>query len=82
MPGLKYGTFFGGTGKKCENSRLVPVLANGMAAFGCYNADPAGGYAPWAIQVIETADGRISAHHNFIGPELFAVFGLPDHLDG
>jgi RNA polymerase sigma-70 factor (ECF subfamily) len=52
-----------------------------MAAFGCYNTDPAGGYSPWAIQVIEVADGRISGHHNFIGPDLFPVFGLPLHLD-
>jgi RNA polymerase sigma-70 factor (ECF subfamily) len=75
------GRFFGGTGAKCEGSRLVPVIANGMAAFGCYNTDPAGGYSPWAIQVIEVADGRISGHHNFIGPDLFPVFGLPLHLD-
>jgi RNA polymerase sigma-70 factor (ECF subfamily) len=73
--------FFVGTGAKCEGSRLLPVLANGMAGFGCYNADPAGGHAPWAIQVVEIADGRISAHHNFIGPDLFPLFGLPTHLD-
>jgi RNA polymerase sigma-70 factor, ECF subfamily len=72
--------FFAGTGAKCENSRLVPVFANGMAAFGCYNSDPAGGYTPWAIQVIEVADGRIVGHHNFLGPELFPVFGLPDRI--
>jgi RNA polymerase sigma-70 factor (ECF subfamily) len=58
------------------------VLANGMAAFGCYNADPAGGYAPWAIQVIEVADGRIVGHHNFLYPELFPMFGLPPRIEG
>ena len=30
--------------------------------------------------MIEVAGGRIVGHHNFIGPELFAHFGLPDHL--
>jgi RNA polymerase sigma-70 factor (ECF subfamily) len=74
-------TFFLGTGHKCEGSRLLPVHVNGMAGFGCYNADPEGGHKPWAIQVIEVADGRIVGHHNFIGAELFALFGLPDHLD-
>ena len=25
--------------------------------------------------------GRITGHHNFVDPELFAPFGLPGHLD-
>ncbi len=37
-------------------------------------------WEPWAIQVIEVADGKIVGHHNFIYPELFAQYGLPDRL--
>ncbi len=42
--------------------------------------DPAGGWAPWALQVLEIEDGRIVEYHAFLDPELFAAFGLPEHL--
>ena len=45
-----------------------------------YRADPEGGHAPWAIQVIEISGDRIVGHHNFLDTELFAAFGLPIHL--
>lgn len=35
---------------------------------------------PWSIQVVETAGDRISAIHNFLVPELFAMFGFPPAL--
>ena len=54
---------------------------NGCAAFGSYRVDPAGGCAPWAIQIIEVSDGKITGHHNFVDPALFGPFGLPDRLD-
>jgi RNA polymerase sigma-70 factor, ECF subfamily len=73
--------WFVGQGAGCRGSRLVATAANGCAAFGSYRIDPAGGYSPWAIQVIEVAGDRISGHHNFVDPELFAAFGLPGHLD-
>lgn len=69
----------------CRGSRLVPVRANGCPAFGQYRPDPAGGWAPWAIQVLDVAGGRITAMSFFlamIDPErLFPAFGLPLHLD-
>ena len=49
--------------------------------FGQYKPSPAGGYEPWALQVLETSGGRISAFHAFLDPDLFGFFGLPDHLD-
>jgi RNA polymerase sigma-70 factor (ECF subfamily) len=70
-----------GQGAGCRGSRLVATAANGCAAFGSYRIDPAGGYSPWAIQVIEVAGDRISGHHNFVDPELFGAFALPGHLD-
>jgi RNA polymerase sigma-70 factor (ECF subfamily) len=64
----------------CRHSRLLPLSANGCPAFAQYKPDPAGGYSPWGIQVLEIADGRIAGFHCFLDPELFAFFGLPDHL--
>jgi Sigma-70 region 2 len=68
-------------GAGCRGSRLVATAANGCAAFGSYRVDPAGGRLPFAVQVIEISGGRITGHHNFVDPELFAPFGLPGHLD-
>jgi RNA polymerase sigma-70 factor (ECF subfamily) len=75
------GRWFLGPGIGCRGSRLVPTSANGCAAFGAYRPDGRGGHAPFAIQVIEVRGDRIVGHHNFVDPQLFAVFGLPEHLD-
>jgi RNA polymerase sigma-70 factor (ECF subfamily) len=72
--------WFVGEGKGCAGSRLVPVQANGMAAFACYKPDPEGGHAPWSIQLIEVSGDRIVGHHNFLDTTLFEAFGLPAHL--
>ena len=72
--------FFVGPGIGCKDSRLLATFANGCAAFGSYKPDPEGGHTPWALQVIEVSGDRIVGHHNFIDPNLFAAFGLPDHL--
>lgn len=70
----------------CRGSKLVAAKANGCPAFGQYRPDPAGGWAPWALQVLEISDGRITEMAFFlhlIDPErLFPQFGLPLHLDG
>ena len=69
----------------CRGSRLVPASANGCPAFGQYRRDPAGGHAPWALQVLEISQGRIAGMSFFLAfldPErLFPAFGLPLHLD-
>jgi RNA polymerase sigma-70 factor (ECF subfamily) len=69
----------------CAGSRLLPASANGCPAFGQYRPDPAGGYAPWAVQVLEISGGRITGMHfflDYLDPErLFPSFGLPLHLD-
>jgi len=70
-----------GQGIGCRGSRLLATAANGEAAFGAYKPAPGGGHEPFALQVIETSDGRITALHHFLYPELFAEFGLPAHLD-
>jgi RNA polymerase sigma-70 factor (ECF subfamily) len=69
----------------CRGSRLVPISANGCPAFGQYKPDPEGGYMPWALQVLEISDGKITGLNFFLvflDPErLFGEFGLPPHLD-
>jgi RNA polymerase sigma-70 factor (ECF subfamily) len=69
----------------CRGSRLLPTVANGGPAFGQYRPDPNGGYAPWAIQVLEVSGSKIAAMHFFLAAldteRLFPAFGLPLHLD-
>ncbi|CAL9471009.1 sigma-70 family RNA polymerase sigma factor [Streptomyces sp. NPDC090994] len=70
-------------GASCAGSRLVPVQANGLPAFAHYKPDPeAGGFSPWAVQVLEISDGRITGFHCFLDTKRwFPLFGLPLHLE-
>ena len=70
-----------GPGIVCSGSRMIATYANGSAAFATYHPEPDGGYSPWSIQVVEVAGDRITALHSFLDTNLFAAFGLPDHLD-
>jgi RNA polymerase sigma-70 factor (ECF subfamily) len=76
-------TFWTGHGAGCEGSRLVPLSANGLPAFGQYRRDPdSSGYYAWAVQVLEIEQGRIRAYSSFLDVEtLFPMFGLPLRLD-
>jgi RNA polymerase sigma-70 factor (ECF subfamily) len=69
----------------CRGSRLLPAAANGCPSFGQYRPDPSGGWAPWALQVLEISDGRITGMNFFLveldRERLFPQFGLPPHLD-
>jgi RNA polymerase sigma-70 factor (ECF subfamily) len=71
-----------GPGGGCRGSRLVEVQANGTTGYAQYkpSATP-GRLEPWAVHLLEVADGRISSITNFVGAAHFARFGLPDHLD-
>ena len=42
---------------------------------------PDGGFDPFNIHLIEISGGEIVGLHHFLGAELFALFGMPDHLD-
>jgi RNA polymerase sigma-70 factor (ECF subfamily) len=72
-----------GKGAKCEGSIMLPVVANGQPAFGQYHPDPEGeGYKPWAVQVIDIVDGRITGVTCFLDTAtLFPLFGLAPRLD-
>jgi RNA polymerase sigma-70 factor (ECF subfamily) len=71
-----------GPGIGCQDSRLVATTANGSPAFGQYKPDPAGGWAPWSLQVVEISGDRISGITFFLDTaRFFPLFGLPPHLD-
>ena len=70
-----------GPGIGCRGSRLVPVMANGSAAFGQYKPSPDGGYEPWSIQVVEISGDRIGGITFFLDTaRFFPLFGLPLRL--
>jgi RNA polymerase sigma-70 factor, ECF subfamily len=72
-----------GHGIDCRGSRLVPTVANGTPAFGQYRpSGPGGRHEPWALQVIEMHDGKITGLNAFLDTDvLFPMFGLPHRLD-
>jgi RNA polymerase sigma-70 factor (ECF subfamily) len=75
------GSWMLGPGSPCRGSRLIRTSANGCPAFGQYRPDPAGGHAPWALQILEISGDRVSAIQSFLdAEELFPAFGLPAHL--
>ncbi|WP_225837100.1 sigma-70 family RNA polymerase sigma factor [Streptomyces sp. NK08204] len=70
-------------GASCAGSRLLPVQVNGLPGFAHYKPDEEkGGFSPWAVQVLEISDGRITGLHCFLdAPRSFPLFGLPLHLE-
>jgi RNA polymerase sigma-70 factor (ECF subfamily) len=72
-----------GPGIGCKGSRVLPApSANGMPTYGQYKPSPQGGFDPWALQVIELRDGRISDITFFLDTQrIFPLFGLPPRLD-
>jgi RNA polymerase sigma-70 factor, ECF subfamily len=73
-----------GAGSGCRGSRVIPTMAaNGSPAFGQYKPSESGsGFDPWALQVLEIADGRIVEFTFFLDTDrLFPLFGLPPRLD-
>jgi RNA polymerase sigma-70 factor, ECF subfamily len=75
-------SFFYGPGIGCKGSKLVPApSANGQPAWGQYKPAAEGGYEPWALMVVELADGRVGEMTFFLDtPRLFPLFGLPDNV--
>ncbi len=72
--------WWAGPGAACEGSKLLAGWANGCPAFAQYRVDPAGGHAPWALQVLELRGDRVAEVHSFLDTESFARFGFPIHL--
>ena len=57
--------------------RLVPVVANGQAAFAVYQREPGGAYHADAVTVPTVTTTGIARIVTFLNPGLFASFGLP-----
>ena len=66
-------------GSACRGSRLIPVVANGLPAFGQYKpSGPNGELEPWALQVLNISSGRVGEFTFFLDTErIFPLFGLP-----
>jgi RNA polymerase sigma-70 factor, ECF subfamily len=66
--------WWAGPGNGCRGSLLCRVTANGAPAFGQYRP----GGQPWALQVIELSNDKITAINSFLETDrLFPLFGLP-----
>jgi len=64
-------------GGSCEGARLVPVAANGATAFWQERpTGPGGAYEPFALQVFEVAEGRVSGITTYLDEDP-AVWGYP-----
>ena len=74
------GAWMLGPGIECRGSRLIPIRANGTAAFGHYRSDRQGGYYPFSLQILTTRGGKVAQLHTFLYPEMFPIFGLPEKL--
>jgi RNA polymerase sigma-70 factor (ECF subfamily) len=66
-------------GSACRGSRLIPVVANGLPAFGQYKpSGPNGELEPWALQVLNISNGRVGEFTFFLDTQrIFPLFGLP-----
>ncbi|MET9726809.1 sigma-70 family RNA polymerase sigma factor [Streptomyces zaomyceticus] len=72
-----------GVGEVCAGSKLVPTVANGSPAFAQYHPDPAGGFSPWALIVLELREGKVAGMDFFLDTERwFPLFDLPARLEG
>ncbi|MCX2185625.1 sigma-70 family RNA polymerase sigma factor [Streptomyces sp. SKN60] len=70
-----------GVGEVCRGSKLVPTVANGQPAFAHYHPDPEGGFAPWALIVLQLNDGKIGGMDFFLDTKRwFPLFDLPERL--
>ena len=77
-------TWWFGPGIGCRGSRVIPTIsANGSPAFGQYKPSETGsGFDPWALQVVEIADGRVVELTFFLDTgRLFPLFGLPPRIE-
>ncbi|MFI8961239.1 sigma-70 family RNA polymerase sigma factor [Streptomyces sp. NPDC053493] len=71
-----------GVGEVCRGSKLVPTVANGQPAFAHYHPDPEGGYAPWALIVLQLHDGKVGGMDFFLDTKRwFPLFDLPERLE-
>ncbi len=73
------GTWMLGPGSGCRGSRVVATQANGSPAVAQWRPLAGGGFAPWALHVLEVRGGRVAHISSFLNlnNELFLKLGLP-----
>lgn len=69
-----------GPGQVCRGSRVLPTRANGGPAAAVYHPVGQQRWEPFALHVVDARDGRIAGLTHFMGPAVFAEFGLPREL--
>ncbi len=72
------GTWMLGPGGGCRGSRVMATEANGSPAVAQWRPTQDGGFAPWALHVLEVEDGRVAHISSFLNldHELFQALGL------
>lgn len=73
-------TWWRGPGEICRGSRTIIVRANGQPAVAVYHPVSATQWNPFAIHVLDTAEGQIQAITHFMGAAVFRGFQLPPQL--
>lgn len=71
--------WWSGPGTVCRHSRTLITSANGRPAVAVYHRSGEQ-WLPFAIHVLDRTGERISAITHFMGPAVFAEFGLPKNL--
>jgi len=66
--------WFRAEGAACGGARLVPTSANGSPAVAQHRRTADGGFEPFALIVLDVADGHIASIHAFIDPALVELF--------
>ncbi len=70
-----------GPGEVCRGSLAVVTSANQRPAVGVYHPTGEESWEPFALHVLDIADGRLAAITHFMGSKVFSEFGLPEVLD-
>jgi RNA polymerase sigma-70 factor (ECF subfamily) len=76
-------TWMLGPGAACRGSRVQAMEANGSPAVAQWRPRADGGFEPWALHVLEVADGRVAHVSSFLNLDidLFRALGLPENPD-
>jgi RNA polymerase sigma-70 factor (ECF subfamily) len=74
------GEWMLGPGIECKDAQVLVTRANGCPAVAVYKPSAPDTWSPFNLAVLEMSDGKITGITNFLYPELFPVFGLPETL--
>jgi RNA polymerase sigma-70 factor, ECF subfamily len=69
-----------GPGIECKSAKLLTTRANGCPAVAIYKPSEPGVWSAFNLALLEIAGGEITGITNFLSPELFPAFGLPERL--